>query len=129
MKVLAFFALSAVATAAMAVQPPSTITLNGPSVQMTNSVGTAISNTSGAHNEALQNIASNAGPVQVFAGGSSTQTANLGLGAVTNEAKGDDALASKVTETLKEMDKDGFVKDLCKKYADYGISYDNWVLK
>ena len=43
--------------------------------------------------------------------------------------KGDDALASKVTETLKEMDKDGFVKDLCKKYADYGISYDNWVLK
>ena len=75
MKVLAFFALSAVATAAMAVQPPSTITLNGPSVQMTNSVGTAISNTSGAHNEALQNIASNAGPVQVFAGGSSTQTA------------------------------------------------------
>ena len=93
MKVLAFFALSAVATAAMAVQPPSTITLNGPSVQMTNSVGTSISNTSGAHNEALQNIASNAGPVQVFAGGSSTQTANLGLGAVTNEAKGEDALA------------------------------------
>ena len=93
MKVLAFFALSAVATAAMAVQPPSTITLNGPSVQMTNSVGTAITNTSGARNEALQNIASNAGPVQVFAGGSSTQTANLGLGAVTNEAKGDDALA------------------------------------
>ena len=43
--------------------------------------------------------------------------------------KGDDALASKVTETLKEMDKDGFVKDLCEKYADYGISYDNWVLK
>ena len=43
--------------------------------------------------------------------------------------KGDDPLASKVTETLKEMDKDGFVKDLCEKYADYGISYDNWVLK
>ena len=43
--------------------------------------------------------------------------------------KGDDALASKVTETLKEMDEDGFVKDLCEKYADYGISYDNWVLK
>ena len=43
--------------------------------------------------------------------------------------KGDDALASKVTETLKEMDKDGFIKDLCEKYADYGISYDNWVLE
>ena len=43
--------------------------------------------------------------------------------------KGDKALAKKVTETLKEMDKDGFVKDLCEKYADYGISYDNWTLK
>ena len=43
--------------------------------------------------------------------------------------KGDDALAAKVTETLKEMDKDGFIKDLCEKYADYGISYDNWVLE
>ena len=43
--------------------------------------------------------------------------------------KGSDALAKKVTETLKAMDKDGFVKDLCEKYADYGISYDNWTLK
>ena len=43
--------------------------------------------------------------------------------------KGSDALAKKVTETLKAMDKDGFVKKLCEKYADYGISYDNWTLK
>ncbi len=43
--------------------------------------------------------------------------------------KGSDALAEKVTETLKAMDKDGFVKKLCEKYADYGISYDNWTLK
>ena len=43
--------------------------------------------------------------------------------------KGSDALAKKVTETLKAMDKDGFVKELCEKYADYGISYDNWTLK
>lgn len=43
--------------------------------------------------------------------------------------KGSDALAEKVTETLKEMDADGFVKTLCEKYADYGISYDNWELK
>ncbi len=43
--------------------------------------------------------------------------------------KGSDALAKKVTETLKTMDKDGFVKKLCEKYADYGISYDNWTLK
>ena len=43
--------------------------------------------------------------------------------------KGSEALAEKVTETLKEMDADGFVKTLCEKYADYGISYDNWELK
>ena len=34
-----------------------------------------------------------------------------------------------MTETLKAMDADGFVKDLCDKYAGYGISYDNWLLK
>lgn len=43
--------------------------------------------------------------------------------------KGDIALAEKVTETLKEMDEDGFVKELCDKYADDGVSYDNWLIK
>lgn len=43
--------------------------------------------------------------------------------------KGSQALADKVTETLKAMDADGFVKDLCEKYASYGISYENWELK
>lgn len=43
--------------------------------------------------------------------------------------KGSQALADKVTETLKAMDADGFVKQLCDKYASYGISYDNWQLK
>ena len=38
-------------------------------------------------------------------------------------------LADKVTETLKAMDADGFVADLCDKYASYGISYENWLLK
>jgi polar amino acid transport system substrate-binding protein len=42
--------------------------------------------------------------------------------------KGDTELANKVTETLKELDADGTVKQLCEKYADYGMSYDNWVL-
>lgn len=42
--------------------------------------------------------------------------------------KGDDATAATVTETLKAMDADGFVKDLCDKYADQGISYENWCL-
>lgn len=43
--------------------------------------------------------------------------------------KGSQALADKVTETLKAMDADGFVKDLCEKFASYGISYENWELK
>lgn len=42
--------------------------------------------------------------------------------------KGDTELAQKVTETLKQLDADGTVKELCEKYASYGISYDNWVL-
>lgn len=43
--------------------------------------------------------------------------------------KGSNALAKKVTDTLKAMDADGFVKQLCDKYSSYGISYDNWQLK
>lgn len=43
--------------------------------------------------------------------------------------KGSQQLADKVTETLKAMDADGFVADLCDKYASYGISYENWLLK
>lgn len=42
--------------------------------------------------------------------------------------KGNDELAATVTETLKAMDDDGFVKELCEKYAEYGISYENWEL-
>lgn len=43
--------------------------------------------------------------------------------------KGSQQLADKVSETLKAMDADGFVADLCEKYASYGISYENWLLK
>ena len=42
--------------------------------------------------------------------------------------KGDEASATQVTDTLKAMDKDGFVKDLCGKYADQGMDYANWCL-
>jgi polar amino acid transport system substrate-binding protein len=38
------------------------------------------------------------------------------------------ALAAKVTQTLKEMDADGTVKKICEKYSDQGISYSNWCL-
>lgn len=34
--------------------------------------------------------------------------------------KGDTELAQKVTETLKQLDADGTVKQLCEKYASYG---------
>ena len=43
--------------------------------------------------------------------------------------KGDDATAEVVTETLRAMDADGFVEELCDKYADQGISYTNWCLE
>lgn len=41
---------------------------------------------------------------------------------------GNEDMAATVTETLKAMDEDGFVKQLCDKYAEEGISYDNWCL-
>lgn len=39
------------------------------------------------------------------------------------------ALADAVTATLQEMAADGTAEALCEKYAEYGISFDNWVLK
>ena len=44
-------------------------------------------------------------------------------------AKGDTARAQAVTETLKELNADGTVQKLCDKYADQGLTYDNWVLE
>lgn len=57
------------------------------------------------------------------------------LGALSSEhyavgfAKGDTATADAVTAALKELDQDGTVQELCEKYADQGMSYDNWVLE
>ena len=42
--------------------------------------------------------------------------------------KGDDATADAVNEALRAMDEDGFIEELCEKYAEDGISYDNWCL-
>lgn len=39
------------------------------------------------------------------------------------------ALADQVTATLVEMDKDGTVKEILEKYADQGVSYENWCLE
>ncbi len=43
-------------------------------------------------------------------------------------ALGQEDVAATVTATLLEMYEDGTVEALCEKYADYGISFDNWVL-
>ncbi|WP_455138080.1 transporter substrate-binding domain-containing protein [Thermophilibacter sp.] len=43
--------------------------------------------------------------------------------------KGDTETADTVTETLRAMNEDGFVEELCDKYADQGISYSNWCLE
>ncbi len=43
-------------------------------------------------------------------------------------AKDNQAQADEVTAALKELDAEGTVAELCEKYADQGISYDNWVL-
>lgn len=41
---------------------------------------------------------------------------------------GDDALAKQISETLSEMYADGTVETICEKYANDGISYENWLL-
>ncbi len=43
--------------------------------------------------------------------------------------QGDEDLAATVTATLKAMYEDGTVQELCDKYAEYGLSFNNWVLK
>lgn len=43
--------------------------------------------------------------------------------------KGETEMAKTVTDTLKKLDQEGKVKELCEKYAEYGIDYSNWCLK
>lgn len=68
-------------------------------------------------------LAGNAGTYVMLDDMLSTESYGVGF------KKGDEALAAKVTGTLKAMDGDGFVEDLCAKYADLGISYENWQIK
>ncbi|MDR3070039.1 MAG: amino acid ABC transporter substrate-binding protein [Propionibacteriaceae bacterium] len=42
---------------------------------------------------------------------------------------GNTALRDQVQKTLKEMVADGTVKTIAEKYADQGISYDQWILE
>ena len=43
--------------------------------------------------------------------------------------KGNTELVDAITKTLKEMNEDGTIEKLCEKYAEYGLSYTNWILK
>ena len=43
--------------------------------------------------------------------------------------KGNTELADAIPKTLKEMNEDGTIEKLCEKYAEYGLSYTNWILK
>ena len=43
--------------------------------------------------------------------------------------KGSEALAEKVTDTLREMYADGTIATICEKYASYGVDVSNWVLE
>ena len=42
---------------------------------------------------------------------------------------GDEALRDQVNATLKEMVADGTVEQLCEKYADMGLSFENWQIE
>ena len=38
------------------------------------------------------------------------------------------ALADKITKDLRKLNDEGKVKELCEKYAEQGMAYENWVL-
>ena len=43
---------------------------------------------------------------------------------------GDTDRAEKVTQALRDLTADGTAKEICDKYADYGVDYEgNWTLK
>lgn len=43
--------------------------------------------------------------------------------------KGDTETAEKINQTLKEMYEDGTIEELCKEYSEYGLSFENWLIK
>ena len=45
-----------------------------------------------------------------------------------NDSEGQ-KMADQVTEQLRALYNDGTVKELCDKYSEYGLSFDNWELK
>ena len=43
--------------------------------------------------------------------------------------KGNTETADKVSQTLKAMYEDGTIEELCNKYSEYGLSFENWLIK
>ena len=89
MKALAFFALSAVATAAMAAAPttPATINISGTSTQTASVTGSsAVVNLATEGTYANQNLASNKGNVQILDGAKSEQTVRVHNGVMIKAA-------------------------------------------
>ena len=41
---------------------------------------------------------------------------------------GNTEICDKVSSALRELSADGFARQLCDKYADYGINYKNWLI-
>ena len=42
---------------------------------------------------------------------------------------GNTETAEKVSQTLKAMYEDGTIQELCNKYSEYGLSFENWLIK
>ena len=43
--------------------------------------------------------------------------------------QGNTELADTVNQTLKAMYEDGTIEELCEKYSEYGLSFENWLIK
>ena len=96
MKSLVLFALSVVASAAMATGPvgPSAITISGSSTQLTTITDSIVRNKAdGSGSQALQNIASNAGTITIKGGGSSDQTVLINKDSLVTNVAMKDAIA------------------------------------
>lgn len=110
MKSLAFLALSAVATAAMATGPTPALTISGSSTQVASVNGGLLKNTAQSAAYANQNIASNKGGVEIK--GSSEQIATLTSATVTNDAKSAGDVA---------------VQNLASNVGDVTVDKSQWV--
>ena len=106
MKSLTFFALSVIASAAMAADPAPApqISITGISTQSVLLTSSAVSNeSSGSKSEALQNVASNAGNVSIS--GISLQTVTARDSLISNESSGSNTYASQnVSSNFGEVD-------------------------